>query len=126
MRYTVYVICVLCMLNSCLSLGGYVQLEINDEVRDRSKRVISSVNSQNNDILNKINLSSPRLVFYATQLVSGLVHVMVFEIEGLENESKFGCVKVYERWDGVFTIEQSHLATSVREALSKCGVPQTI
>ena len=105
----------------CICPGGYITQAINEESSAKAFEILNTANNGSNSFLRSLIISRPILVMYATQLVAGLNHGMVYKVQGSKGE--YACVKIFEALNGEFTMTESDFSESKEDAAKQCKIP---
>ncbi len=119
----IFAMVILAVVGSGFCYGGFLNLKLTEEVKQRGFKLLAGLEKENNAVLTAILKASPEIVSYSTQLVAGLNHGLIFKVTGLQEA--FACVRIYEKWDQSILLVQAHFASSQSEAASKCAIPTT-
>ena len=105
----------------CTCPGGYSTKPVNEYTIETALGVLHAANDGSNSAVALIAAANPELVVYATQLVAGLNHGMVYKV--MDSQAQFACVKVFESLSGEFSVSASDYAETVEEAAKLCNIP---
>ena len=115
---------VICLASTCfakLGYGGFVSRNINEASSNKAFDILSVANDGTNSFIKDLINARPTLVFYATQLVAGLNHAMIYKTQGMQGS--FACIKIFEAIGGGYSVSSSAFGESIPEAAAACKIP---
>ena len=100
--------------------GGYTEQEISPEVRKTVQQVLVGIqNTANNPQYDIFKTARKALVGYASQVVAGLNHSILFKLKGNKQYS-YSCIKVYQNLQDEYTISSVSFGLSYEDSKTLC------
>ena len=117
MRENLEEVCV--MTSECLRVGGQKIHGIDDKAKSTVSQLISTAMNTSNSVVISANNANKDLVFYATQIVAGISHRIIYKIYDIE--SPYVCFKLWAKPSGEIQVSVAAYADSIEDAGIKCN-----
>ena len=100
--------------------GGYTEQQISPEVKKTVHQVLAGIQNTNNNPQYAIFRDARKaLVGYASQVVAGLNHSILFKLKGNKQYS-YACIKVYQNLQDQYSVSSISFGLSYEDSKSLC------
>ena len=100
--------------------GGYTEQRITPEIRITIKEVLAGIeNTSNNPQFDKFKSARKAVVGYASQVVAGFNHSILFKLKDQKSYS-YACIKVYQNLQNEYSLSSISFGLSYEDSKTLC------